>query len=92
MKLEHPYSLKENIPYNQALRIRQIYSTFQEYHSHSRKLIEQFANKGYKEDVATQQIQKVDQLDQKQLLHQQKHHAINNASLYQKHIVKRYQI
>ena len=73
-KSEHPYSLKKSIPYSQALWIRQICSTFQEYHSHSRKLIEQFVNKGYKKDVVTQQIQKVDQLDRKQLLHQQKRH------------------
>ena len=62
------------IPYSQALRIRQICSAFQEYGSHSRKLIEQFVNKGYKKDVVTQQIQKVDQLSRKQRLHQQKHH------------------
>ena len=73
-KSEHPYSLQKSIPYSQALRIRQICSTFQEYHSHSRKLIEQFVNKGYKRDVVTQQIQKVDQPDRKQLLHQQKCH------------------
>ena len=73
VKSEDPYSSKKSIPYSQALRIRQICSTFQEYHSHSRKLIEQFVNKGYKKDV-TQQIQKVDQLDRKQLLHQQKRH------------------
>ena len=72
--MEHPYSLKKSIPYSQALRIRRICSTFQEYHSHSRKLIEQFVNKGYKKDVVTQPIQKVDQLDRKQLLHQQKRH------------------
>ena len=41
---------------------------------HSRKLIEQFINKGYKKDAAIQQIRKVDQLDRKQLLHQQKRH------------------
>ena len=69
-KSEHPYSLKKNIRYSQTLKIRRICSTFQEYHSHFRKLIEQFVNKGYKKDVVTQQIQKADQLDQKQLLHQ----------------------
>ena len=36
---------------------------------HSRKLIEQFLNKGYKKDGIIEQIQKVDQLAQKQLLH-----------------------
>ena len=73
-KSEHPYSLKKSIPYSQALRIRQICSIFQDYHSHSRKLIKQFANKGYKKDVVIQQIQTVNQLDRKQLLHQQKRH------------------
>ena len=73
-KSERPYSLKKSIPYSQALRIRRIFSTFQEYHSHSRKLIEQFVKKGYKKDVVTQQIQKIDQIDRKQLLHQQKRH------------------
>ena len=72
-KLAHPHPLKKSIPYSQALRIRRICSTFQNYHCHSRKLIEQFVNKGYKKDNVIQQIQKVDQLDQKQLLHQQKH-------------------
>ena len=72
--MEHPYSLKKIIPYSQALRIQRICSTFQEYHSHSRKLTEKFVNKGYKKDDVTQQIQKVDQFDQKQLLHQQKRH------------------
>ena len=71
---EHPYSLKKSIPYSQALRIRQLCSTFQSYHRHSRKLIEQFVDKGYKKDVAILQIQKVDQLDRKQVLHQQKRH------------------
>ena len=69
-KLEHPYSFRKSIPYSQALRIWRKCSTFQEYHSHSRKRIEQFVNKGYKKDVVTQKIQKVDQLDRKQLLHQ----------------------
>ena len=75
VKSEHPYSLKKSIPYNQALRIRQICSTFQDYQSNSRKLTEQFVNKRYKKDVVIQLIQKVDQLDLKHLLHQQKPHG-----------------
>ena len=59
----HPrkYSLQPNISN----------STFQDYHSHSRKLIEKFVDKGYKKDVLIQDVQKV---DRKQLLHQQKCH------------------
>ena len=36
-------------------------------------MIEQFVGEGYKRDVAIQQIQEVDQLDQKRLLHHQKY-------------------
>ena len=72
--MEHLYCLKKSIPYSQALRIGQICSTFQDYHSHFRKLVEQFVNEGYKKYVTIQQIQKVDQLDWKQLIHQQKCH------------------
>ena len=74
MKLEHPYSLKKSIPDSQALPIWRICSTFQDYQSHSRKLIELFFNKGYKKDVVIQEIQKLDQLSRKQLLYQQKRH------------------
>ena len=55
-KSEHLYSLKKSIPYSQALRIQRICSTFQEYRSYSRKLIEEFVIKGYKTDVVTEQI------------------------------------
>ena len=64
-KWEHPSSLKKNIPYSQALRIERIFSTFQDYHSHSRKLINQLVDKGYKKDVVLQQIKTDDQLDRK---------------------------
>ena len=79
---EHPYSLKKSIPDSRALRIRRICSTFQDYHSHSRKLIEQFFNKGCKKDVVIQQIQKLDLLNRKQLLCQQ-NVMINNPYHYQ---------
>ena len=75
-KSEHQHSLAKikSISCSQALEIRRISSTFQDYHNHSRKLSEQFINKGYKKDAVIQQIQNVDQLDRKQLPHQQKRH------------------
>ena len=71
-KRNHPYPLKKSIPYSQALRILLICSTFQDYHNHSRKLIKQFVDKGYKKDVIIQKIQKGDHLDQRQMLNQRK--------------------
>ena len=50
-KLENPYSLKKSISYSQALLIRQICSVFQDYHSHSRKCIEQCVDKRYKKKM-----------------------------------------
>ena len=73
-KSEHPYSSKESIPYTKGFRVRRMCSTFQDYHSHSRKHIEQFVDKRYTKSVVIQEIQKVDQLDRKQLLHQQNRH------------------
>ena len=55
----------KSILYGKALRIQVISSTFQDYHSHSRKLIEKFVG-------SQQQTQIIDQLNRKQLLHQQK--------------------
>ena len=75
-KSEHQHSLAKikSISCSQALEIRRISSTFQDYHNHSRKLSEQFINKAYKKDAVIEQIQNVDQLDRKQLPHQQKRH------------------
>ena len=74
VKSKHPYSLKKSIPYSQTLWILQICSTLQDHHSHSRKLVEQFVNREYKKHALIQQIQKVDQRNRKQLLHQLKRH------------------
>ena len=38
-KSAHPFSLKKSIPYSQALRIKRICSTFEEYRKHSQDLI-----------------------------------------------------
>ena len=67
-------ALKKSIPYSQALQVRRVCSTFKRLPQSPNKLIEQFVNKVYKKDVIIQQIQKVDQLDRKQLPHQQKRH------------------
>ena len=91
-KSENPYSLMKSIPYSQAVQIWRICSTFQDYHNHSRKLIEKFVNKGYKKVVAIQQIQKVEQLDKKQLLYQEKFKRYSNKTLahtYYSHIAFR---
>ena len=91
-KSEHPYSLKKSITYSQALRIGQIYSTFQDYHSHSRKLIEKFVNKGYKNKMLSySKFRKLTYSIEKNCS-TNKSVMINNVYHYQEHIVERYQI
>ena len=63
------------------MRNRNICSAFQEYHSHSRKRIEQLVHKGYKRDVVKQQFRKLTNSIKNNCIN--KNAMINNASLYQ---------
>ena len=80
-KSKHPYSLKKTIPYNTTFRIRQICSPFQEYHSHSRKLIEQFVSKGCKKLLSYSKFRRLTNSVESDCSIN-KSAVINNASLY----------
>ena len=67
-KSAHPFSLKKSIPYSQALRIKCICSTFEEYRKHSQDLIKRFVEKGYNESIVRKQIERNDHLDKSLLL------------------------
>ena len=67
-KSAHPFSLRKSIPYSQALRIKCICSTFEEYRKHSQNLIKRFVEKGYDESAVRKQIGRVDHLDRSLLL------------------------
>ena len=67
-KSAHPFSLKKSIPYSQALRIKRICSTFEEYRKHSRDLIKRFVEKGFDDSTVKKQIDRVDHLDRSLLL------------------------
>ena len=57
-KSEHPYSLKKSIAYSQALPIKRICSTQNEFEKHSRNLLQQLKKKGYHHDTLKEQIEK----------------------------------
>ena len=57
-KSEHPYSIKKSIAYSQALRIKRICSTQNEFEKHSSNLLQQLKKKGYHHDTLIEQIQK----------------------------------
>ena len=61
-KSAHPFSLKKSISYSQALRIKRVCSTFDKYKKHSNDLVEEIVEKGYKENIIRDQIEKVDNL------------------------------
>ena len=57
-KSEHPYSLKKSIAYSQALRIKRICSTKNEFEKHSSNLLQQLKKKGYHHHTLKEQIEK----------------------------------
>ena len=65
---EHPYSLKKSIGYSQALRIKRICSTQNEFEKHSSNLLQQLKNKGYHHDTLKEQIEKARVLERTLLL------------------------
>ena len=57
-KSEDPYSLKKSIAYSQALRIKRMCSTQNEFEKHSSNLLQQRKKKGYHHDTLKKQIEK----------------------------------
>ena len=54
----HPLSLKESIPYSEALKVKHVCLTFDEYKKHSNDLVRRFMRKVYKENIIRNQIKK----------------------------------
>ena len=69
-KSAHLFSLKKSMLYSQALTIKRICSTFEEYRKHSLDLIKRFVEKicSYNELTVRKQIERVDHLDRSLLL------------------------
>ena len=57
---EHLKLLKNSMPYSQALRIKRICSSQQEFLSHKAKMINQFQKRGHDRSLIEQQINKAD--------------------------------
>ena len=70
-KSEHPNSLKNSIPYGQALRIKKICSQDEDYTSNIANLKNAFLKRGYREDHIDEQISKASDVNRKQLLSNQ---------------------
>ena len=75
---EHPKSLKDSIPYSQALRIKQICSSQPEFLSHTAKIINQFQTCGYNRSLIEQQFDKANLHEREQLLKEKKRDTATN--------------
>ena len=62
-----PRSLKNSIPYSQALRLKTIYSTSTEFDKNCAIIKQKFLERQYKEEVLDEQIKKVDRIERKEL-------------------------
>jgi len=68
-KSYHPSSTKRSLPYSQALRIKRICSSADDYHSATLALKEQFIARGYNETLINQCLQKTREKTRHELLH-----------------------
>ena len=78
---EHPKLLKDSMPYSQALRIKRICSSQQEFLNHTAKIINQFQKRGHDRSLIEQQINKVNLQERKQLLNEKKKETAKYISL-----------
>ena len=78
---EHPKLLKDSMPYSQALRIKRICSSQQEFLSHTAKMINQFQKRGHDRSLIEQQINKANLQERKQLLNEKKKETAKNIPL-----------
>ena len=72
--------LKDSIFYRQALRIKQISSSQQEFLSHTTKMPNQFQKRGYNKPLIEQKIDNANLQERKQLLKEKK--TLPQLSLY----------
>ena len=78
---EHPKLLKDSMPYSQALRIKRICSSQQEFLNHTAKIINQFQKRGHDRSLIEQQINKANLQERKQLLNEKKKETAKNIPL-----------
>ena len=78
---EHPKLLKDSMPYSQALRIKRICSSQQEFLSHTAKMINQFQKREHDRSLIEQQINKANLQERKQLLNEKKKETAKNIPL-----------
>ena len=78
---EHPKSLKDSIPYRQALQIKRICSLQQEFLNQTAKMIHQFQKRGYYRSLIKQQINKANLQEREQLFKEKKKETATNILL-----------
>ena len=80
-KSEHPESLKRSIPFSQALRLRRICSTNNEFQDSCDKLRIKLIERGYKQQEINEGIERTKTLDRKKLLQEKAKKQSNRIPL-----------
>ena len=80
-KSEHPESLKRSIPFSQALRLRRICSTNNEFQDSCDKLRNKLIERGYKQQEINEGIERTKTLDRKKLLEEKAKKQSNRIPL-----------
>ena len=65
---EHPKSFKDSIPYIQAIRIKRICTTSQDFEYHSKELKQRFLEQRYNSELLDKHIKTVQKLDSNELI------------------------
>ena len=65
---EHPKSLKNSIPYSQALRIKLICTSSKDFEHHRKELKERFLEQGYSSELLDKHIKTDEKLDRNELI------------------------
>ena len=81
-KSEHPKFLKRSIPFSQALRLRGICSTNNEFQDSCDKLRNKLVERGYKQQEINEAIERTKTLDRKKLLEEKAKKQSNRIPLY----------
>ena len=71
-KSYHPKSLKDNIPFGQALRVKRICTEVEDLDQALSELKDKFLQRGYKEYAVSEQIEKVKSIERKEILTKKK--------------------
>ena len=71
---DHPKSLKDSISYGQALRIKRIYTTLNDFNHYCEELKQRCVSQGYRPQLINKHIKAIEKIDRKKFLKERDHY------------------